>query len=82
MLKMLYSVFLGRYFLPATSNSTNILPTANSPIHLSVLHLNIRSLKTHLEELEALVSSFECPPEVICLTETWLTDNDISQAIH
>ena len=76
MSKMLYSVFVGRNFLPVTSNSTNILPTANSPIYVSVLHLNIRSLKNHLEELEALVLSFESPPDVICLTETWLTDND------
>ena len=76
MLKMLYSVLVGRYFLPVTSNSTNILPTANSPIHLSVLHLNIRSLKRYLEELEALFLSFESPPDIICITETWLTDND------
>ena len=43
---------------------------------LSVLHLNIRSLKPHFTKLEALILSLESPPEVIRLTETWLADLD------
>ena len=41
----------------------------------SVLHINVRSLKGHLNELEALVYSLESPP-ILCLSETWLTEND------
>ena len=43
---------------------------------MSILTVNVRSLKKHLNDLEALVHSLESPPNVICLTETWLTDND------
>ena len=42
--------------------------------YLSVLHLNIRSLKKHHEELEALLLSFNHTPSILALTETWLTD--------
>ena len=38
--------------------------------------MNVRSLKKHIKDLEALIHSLEFPPNVICLTETWLTDND------
>ena len=41
---------------------------------LCVLNVNVRSLKLHLEKLEALVLSLESSPDVLCLTETWLTD--------
>ena len=41
-----------------------------------ILTVNVRSLKKHLSDLEALIHSLESPPNVICLTETWLTDND------
>ena len=43
---------------------------------LSVLHLNIRSLKKHQEELEALLLSFNHTPSILALTESWLTDAD------
>ena len=43
---------------------------------ICVLNVNVRSLKLHLEKLEALVLSLESSPDVLCLTETWLTDND------
>ena len=40
------------------------------------MHLNIRSLKPHFEQLEALTLSLESPPDFVCLTEIWLKDND------
>ena len=43
---------------------------------ISILHLNIRSLKKHLEDLEALVYCLESPPGIICLSETWLNEED------
>ena len=46
---------------------------------ISVLHINVRSLKGHLSELEALVYSLESPPSILCLSETWLTENDDSK---
>ena len=46
---------------------------------ISVLYINVRSLKGHLSELEALVYSLESPPSVLCLSETWLTENDDSK---
>ena len=44
-----------------------------------MLHINVRSLKGHLSELEALVYSLESPPSILCLSETWLTENDDSK---
>ena len=46
------------------------------PITMFILTVNVRSLKKHLNDLEALLHSLESPPNLICLTETWLTDND------
>ena len=43
---------------------------------LIVLNLNVRSLKKHLEDLEALAYSLESPPDILCLTETWLSEKD------
>ena len=59
------------------NNSTLINKTENSKV--SVLHLNIRSLKPHFDKLEALILSLESPPDIICITETWLTKNDPSE---
>ena len=53
------------------NNSTLINKTKNSKV--SVLHLNIRSLKPHFDKMEALILSLESPPDIICITETWLT---------
>ena len=43
---------------------------------LSVLNVNVRSLKSNLEKLEALVLARESPPDILCLTETWLAENN------
>ena len=51
--------------------STNRRP---SPEHkVSMLHINVRSLKGHLNELEALVYSLESLPSILFLSEAWLT---------
>ena len=57
---------------PAVPN-VNGTPTSSS---ISILSVNVRSLKKHLNDLETLVHSLEFPPNVLCLTETWLTEND------
>ena len=55
------------------NKATKIRSASN---HFKILHLNTRSIKKHHEELQALISFFESPPSVICLTESWLTVND------
>ena len=53
------------------NNLSSIPPTS-----LTILTVNVRSLKKHVHDLETLVHSIESPPDIICLTETWLSDND------
>ena len=52
---------------PSTSKPTQII---------SILHLNIRSIRNKLLELESFIYGLESPPKVICLTETHLDDDD------
>ena len=39
-----------------------------------LLFLNIRSLRRHHDQLNALIEGFSTKPLVIALSETWLTD--------
>ena len=55
------------------------LNTPSTP--LFVLTVNVRSLKKHQSDLEALIHSLESPPNVICLTEIWLIDNDNNDSL-
>ena len=50
--------------------------TSISCSSLNVLNLIVRSLKKHLEDLEALAYSLESPPDILCLTESWLSEKD------
>ena len=40
------------------------------------MHLNVRSLKKNLDKFEALTLGLSSPPSVLCLSETWLSEND------
>ena len=60
--------------VPNVSGTPTSLP-------ISILSVNVRSLKKHLNDLEALVHSLEFPPNVICLTETWLKENDVIDSL-
>ena len=51
-------------------------PEAPPEIKTSVLHLNARSLKGDLYELEALLYCTESPPFILSSSETWLTEKD------
>ena len=55
---------------------TAAVPNVPLKTKVSVMQLNVRSLKPHYAKLEALILSLESPPDVICLTGTWLTAND------
>ena len=41
-----------------------------------IFHINIRSLRQNFDNLQTLIFSSSRKPAVICLTETWLTDDD------
>ena len=38
--------------------------------------MNVRSLNKHHDELEALINSLESPPDVVCISETWLQEDN------
>ena len=44
--------------------------------NLSLLHLNIRSLRSNLDDFHTLLEKNKHPFNVICLTETWLNDHE------
>src|SRR5271170_8123961 len=41
---------------------------------LTILHINIRSLKAHFDELKTLLSKLSSQPFLIVLSELWLED--------
>ena len=40
---------------------------------LKILHLNIRSVNTSIDEFSAFLGDLHCKFDVMCLTESWLT---------
>ena len=42
----------------------------------TILHLNVRSIRKHYAKLETLVFSFDAQPDILCLSETWLSNDD------
>ena len=78
MLKML--LFVSLVFSGEPKDPADLKkPNALSLLDLNLV-LNVRSLKKHHEDLEASVNS-QSPPEVVCITETWLSSND-SRDMH
>ncbi len=80
-------------FFGLKSPQTNDLATRNSYHHhkkreknvkwsFTVFHLNVRSLRKHQVDLEALLSNLESPPSIVCLTETWLNNDDDEQGFR
>ena len=49
-----------------------------SPVSVSVLCLNIRSFNTNAGELISMMDSFSKCPDVLVLTETWLTKDVVN----
>ena len=58
------------YFTPSIINKK-----FNKNSNISVLNLNIRSLNQNFEKLEILLTQLNFNPDVIGVTETWITDN-------
>ena len=56
---------------------SRIKPSTSQPTQIiSVLHLNIRSIRNKLLELESFIYGLESLPKVICLTKKHLDDDD------
>ena len=47
----------------------------------SVLHLNVRSLSQNFESLKELLTTIKFEFKVICLTETWCTDDPRNETL-
>ena len=45
--------------------------------NLSLIHVNISSMNSNFEKLHDLLLSCSSSFNIICVTETWSTDNDI-----
>ena len=54
-----------------------VKPSNPSLLSVKALSLNVRSLKKHYADVEALLSGLESPqPRILCFSETWLEDSD------
>ena len=60
------------FFVPNTECSIHKSKTKT----MSILIVNVRSLRKNLLNLEAFIYSLDVQPDVICLTETWLSETD------
>ena len=58
-----------QYYSVETFNSINFSNT-----DLNILHLNIRSINTSIDELTTFLDDLKCKFDVICITESWLND--------
>ena len=45
-------------------------------VFFSEFLLNIRSLSNKIRDLNATIETLNCSPDIIALTESWLTEND------
>ena len=54
-----------------------VKPSNHSLLSVKVLSLNLRSLKKHCADVEALLSCLESPPpRTLCFSETWLENSE------
>ena len=51
--------------------------TQHENLSLSLLHFNIRSLRSNLDDFHILLSESKYSFNVFCLTETWLNDHEL-----
>lgn len=56
-----------------SAEDVNTLDISNS--HLSIIHVNIRSVRRNFSILESFLSFHNFAYDIICITETWLTQN-------
>lgn len=46
-------------------------------VDLTIVNMNIRSLRSNLAKFQVLMSQLSSPPDIIVLTETWINDCEI-----
>ncbi len=81
-----YRIIKRRFVLPGPTKTTeaNVHSENQSKLHsisinsAAILTVNVRSSRKNLGKLETLVYSREPTPSAVCLTETWLTEDDKS----
>ena len=72
--------------LSPLSNSSKIsdcsdnLTLPNRPSGTQIVHINIRSLIQHIDELRCTI--FDLQPDIIAVSETWLDDTILDNEIH
>ena len=59
-----------------TTQEFNDYVTGKTSNMLSMIHLNIRSMRNKFDDLLTYLNSIACEFSVIALTETWLNEND------
>ena len=66
----------------SVTRPTRVVPKSSSKCAVitkkkfSVMLSNVRSIRKHHEDLETLIGSLESLPSILCITETWLSDDD------
>ena len=69
MVLVISDIVLMMFFIVFGTNQDKVhqidTPSINNCCTLRILHVNIRSLKPHLDKLEALIMSLESPPEIM-----------------
>ena len=64
---------ISKYFDIRSYNDS--LPTSDSRI-LSVIHVNLRSIKGNLDKMITLLHALKYHPDIIAISEHWLTENN------
>ena len=69
--KYAYVIKTGRFNISASSDSCSNSKTKESKSHLSMMHLNIQSIKPKIDIIQGTLCDFD----ILCFTESWLNQN-------
>ena len=67
------------YFFPEDIQNAFSSDTNPKQCSFPIFHLNVRSLRKHLEDFKLLVREMQCSIKLFCLTETWLKDQELTE---
>ena len=57
-----------------TINNCNKIHYKTDEYNLTIIHINIRSLKHNFENVIEFLSTLTIKPHIVCLSETWLNN--------
>ena len=57
-------------------SSYNDLISTQNPTQFTIMHINSRSLSKNFDNINSFLKSLYAPPNVLAVTETWLTDTN------